>query len=57
MCILDRLSLLDLRLCAVTDEDWLASPFDNDVLALGDRCEVDLDFGLRQHVGGGGHVD
>jgi hypothetical protein len=27
------------------------------VLALGDGGEVDLDLGLGEHVGGGGHVD
>ena len=69
------LGLLDLALGAVTDEDGLASPLDNDlrclsccsvsswvyrethVLALGDGGEIDLNLGLGQNVGGGGHVD
>ena len=69
------LCLLDLALGAVTDEDRLASPLDNDlliissrsnlssnywlthVLALGNSSEIDLNLGLGQNVGGGGHVD
>jgi hypothetical protein len=53
---LDRLSLLDLVLCAVTDEHRLASPFDDDILALGDGREVDFDLRLGEHIGGGGHI-
>lgn len=49
--------LIDLALGAVTDEDGLTTPFDDDVLALGDGTERDLDLGLGQDIGGGGHVD
>jgi hypothetical protein len=57
----------------VTDEDGLASPLDDDlpsisaaqlsgtdsthVLALGDGGEIDLNLGLGQNVGRGGHID
>jgi hypothetical protein len=41
----------------VADEDGLAAPLDDHVLALGDGSEVDLDLGLGQDVGGSGHVD
>jgi len=50
------LGLLDLIACAVADENWLAAPLDNDVLALGDGGQVDLNLGLGEHVGGSGHV-
>ena len=48
------------RLCdlvggAVADEDGLAAPLDDDVLALGDGGEVELDLGHREHVRGRGH--
>lgn len=74
--------LIDLALGAVTDEDGLTTPLDDDllervldrdtgywhvsnevangntyVLALGDGTERDLDLGLGQDIGGGGHVD
>lgn len=42
---------------AVPDEDGLAAPLDDDVLAFGDGGEVDFDFGHGEDVGGGGHVD
>ena len=69
------LGLLDFALGAVTDEDGLASPLDNDlcclsccpepsslcrkthVLALGNGGEINLNLGLGQNVGRGGHVD
>lgn len=35
---------------AVADEDGLAPPLDNNVLALRDRGQPDLDLGQRQHV-------
>jgi hypothetical protein len=47
--------LLYLLLGPVTDEDGLAAPFDDDVLAFGDRREFDLDFGECEDVGGRGH--
>ena len=56
VCVLDRFGLFDLVFGAVADKDGLASPLDDDVLALGDGGEVDLDFCLREHVGRGGHV-
>ena len=49
--------VLDLLACAVADEDGFAAPFDNDIFALGDGGEVDLDFSLCEHVRRGGHVD
>jgi hypothetical protein len=55
--LLDALSILDLIFCSVADEDGLAAPFDDYVLAEGDCGEVDFDFGLGEDVGGGGHVD
>ena len=55
--VLDALSFFNFIFCPVTNEDWLASPFDDDVLAFGDGSEIDLDFGLGEHVGGGRHVD
>ena len=54
---LDALSILDLVFSPMTDEHRLATPFDDDVLALRDGRQIDLDFGLGQHVGGGRHVD
>jgi len=51
------LGLLDLILGTVSDEDWLSSPLDDDVLALWDSSEVDFNLGLSQYIGGGGHVD
>ena len=50
------LGLLDLVCSSVTDENWLTTPLDDNVLALGDRCEVDLNLGLSQDIGGCGHV-
>lgn len=50
------LGFLDLVAGAVADEDGLASPLDDNVLAFGDGGEVDLDLGLSQDIGGGGHV-
>ena len=55
--VLNVFGFLDLICCSVADEDGLASPFDDDVLALGDRSEVNFDLGLSKHVGRGGHVD
>lgn len=52
----DLVGLLDLALCPVTDEDGLATPLDDNVLALGDRGEIDLDLGHGQDIGGSGHV-
>jgi hypothetical protein len=74
--------LIDLGLGAVTDEDGLTTPLDDDllervldrdtgywnrsgevanrntyVLALRDGTESDLNLGLGQDIGGGGHVD
>jgi hypothetical protein len=51
------LGLLDLVGGTVANEDGLAAPLDDNVLALGDGSEVDLDLGLGQDVGGCGHVD
>lgn len=42
---------------AVADEDGLTTPFDDDVLALGDGSEVNLNLGHGKDVSGGGHVD
>ena len=47
----------DFTLGTVTDEHRFTAPLDDDVLALGDRVEVDLDLGHGQDVGGGAHVD
>ena len=44
--VLNALCFLDLGFCSVTDEDWLASPFDDDVLSFGDGGKIDLDLGL-----------
>lgn len=51
------LCLLNLIGRSVTDENWLASPLDDDVLALWDGCKVNLNLGLGQDVCGSGHVD
>lgn len=40
----------------MADEDGLAPPLDDDVLALGDGREVNLDLGHGEDVGGSGHV-
>jgi hypothetical protein len=48
-------SLVDLALRAVADEHRLSTPFDNDVLALRDSIDVDLDLGHGEDVGGRGH--
>lgn len=49
-------SLLNLRLSPVTNEDRLATPFDDDVLALGNAGELDLHLGHGQNVGGRRHA-
>ena len=51
----DLAGLLDLVLRAVADKDGLAAPLDDDVLALGDARELDLDLGEREHIRRGGH--
>jgi hypothetical protein len=53
----DLVGLVDLVLGSVSDEDGLASPLNDNVLALGDRGKVNLDLGHGQNVGGSGHVD
>jgi hypothetical protein len=55
--LLNTFGILDLIFCSVSDEDGLASPFDDNVLAQWDRREVDFDFGLGEHVGGRSHID
>ena len=55
--VLDFFSFLDLIFCSVTNEDRLATPFNDNVLALGDRSEVNFDFSHGQNIGGRGHVD
>lgn len=50
-----RAGLLDLALGAVTNEDGLSSPLDDDVLSLRDRSELDLDLGEGENVRGGSH--
>lgn len=57
MYSLNAFGILDLVFCSVSDEDGLATPLDNDVLAEWDCREVDFDFGLGEHVGGRSHVD
>lgn len=47
--------LLDLVLGTVTDEDGLATPLDDDVLALRNAGEFDLYLGKCKNVGGRGH--
>jgi len=54
---LDVLGLLDLVRGSVANEDWLASPFDKNVLALRDGAKIDLDLGHSQDIRGCGHVD
>ena len=44
--ILDTLSVLDFIFRPVSDEDWLASPFDEHVLSFRDRRQVEFDLGL-----------
>jgi len=51
------LCFFDLGRCSVADEDGLASPFDNHILALGDRRQINLDLGLSKDIGGSGHVN
>ncbi len=55
--ILNAFRLLDLGFCSVADKDRLASPFDNDILPLRNRSEINFDFSLCQDVGRGRHVD
>jgi len=54
---LGALGLLDLIGGTVSDEDGLSSPLDDDVLALGDGGEIDLNLGLGQDICGSRHVD
>jgi hypothetical protein len=51
------LGLLDLFGGTVSDEDGLSSPLDDNVLALGDGGEIDLNLGLSQDICGSRHVD
>lgn len=51
------LGLLDLVCGTVSNKDGLASPLDDDVLALGDGGEIDLNLGLGQDICGSRHVD
>lgn len=53
----DLVCLVDLVLGSVSDEDGLASPLDDNVLALGDRAQINLNLGHGQNVGGSRHVD
>lgn len=50
-----RASFLDLVRGAVTDEHGLATPFDDDVLALRNVRELNFDLGKREDVGRGAH--
>ena len=54
---LDGIGFFDFGRGAVADEDGLTTPLDDDVLALGDGSEVNLDLGHGEDVGGGGHID
>jgi len=38
--------LFDFVCGSVSDKDWLATPFDEHILALGNGRKVDFDFGL-----------
>jgi hypothetical protein len=49
------LGLLDLVGGAMSDEDWLASPLDDDVFSFGDGSQVNLDLGHGKNVGRRGH--
>jgi hypothetical protein len=49
--------LLDLFGGTVSDEDGLSSPLDDDVLALRDVGEINLNLGLSQDICGSRHVD
>ncbi len=51
MDVLNTLCIFNLGLCSVANEYGLSTPFDDNVLALGDRAEVEFDFGLGQYVG------
>ena len=46
---------LDLVGCPVTDEHRFASPFDDDILSLGDTGELDLDFCEGEDISRDGH--
>lgn len=54
---LDGIRFFDFGGGTVADEDGLTTPFDDDILALGDGGEVNLDLGHSEDVGGGGHVE
>ena len=56
--IVDRhgLGFFDLLRRAMTDEDRIAAPLDGDALAFGDRAQIDIDIGERQHRGVGIHL-
>lgn len=55
--VLDGFGFFDFVFCSVSNEDWLASPFDNNILTFRDGCEIDLNLGHSKHIGGGGHVN
>lgn len=50
------LGLFDFIGSSVADEHGLATPLDDNVLAFRDCGEIDFHLGLREHVGGSGHV-
>lgn len=48
-------SFLNLRFGSVSDENGLASPFDDDIFALWDAIEIDFNLCKSQNISGGGH--
>ncbi len=50
------LGRFDLLGRAVADENRIAAPLEGDLLAFGDRRQVDFDRGQRQHRGVGIHL-
>ena len=48
-------SFLDFVGCPVTNKDGFSAPFDDDVFAFWDACEIDFRLCKRKDIGGGGH--
>jgi len=55
--VLDGFGFFDFVFCSVSNEDGLASPFNDNILAFWNGREIDFNLGHSKHIGGGGHVD
>jgi len=52
----DGAGLFDLGLSSMANEDWFATPLDDDVLALWNGGKVDLNLCESEDIGGGSHA-